>query len=402
MGLLRGFSVDPARMVFEEIRLWEPSPAPVEIETIVSDMEGRDRDFVRAAYYMAQRLYANLPPRKNNQSAFTHPTNVALFLLKAKAQPHVVAAGILHDVLEEKMDIEMRGVKATGAELERLERAVRGSIAREVVEAAAKTGFPREIAERVVEIVWTLTRHKTHLYYRSISGIFNHPDPSIRVTAALVKLADRMHNVQTIENYSEEEQIYQCFKNIFILNNAKELRKEVQAKHVDPRMLQSLEKLFKKCGKATFCGLTRIECQYYCEHSRLFSALIMLQLALRKFIHEVKGLWAVTEAELRAGAPVYYIYHGIVKKYDHRLHHEDRAFWQQAEKEIDYLAATFADLQLTEDELREAIRYKDAIALKEVVASLLYLDQYIIRGFHCSSLCTRGRDCVKRVSAGDE
>ena len=40
-----------------------------------------------------------------------------------------------------------------------------------------------------------------------------------------------------------------------------------------------------------------------------------------------------------------------------------------------------------------AMFYKDAMALKEVVASLLYHDTYVISGFECSNLCRRGRDC---------
>ncbi len=413
--------MDPARLVFEEVRVWEACPDPVPPEWLTEGMGPQDRDFVRAMFEMTAKQYEGLPRRRNGQERFAHPTNVAWFLLRAHAQAHVVAAGLLHDVIEEAMDLEKDDATRSPEEAERREREIRGRLGEEVIRAASRCGFPRDIAERVVEVVWTLTRHKADLYYKSISGIFTHPDHAVRLAAALVKLADRMHNVLTIENYEEEEQIYQCFKNIFILNNAKQLREEMRSGSVDSRMVSSLEKLFKKCGKATFQALQRLDRKFLApvprqgdgpgdtgdkgptgvQHTAMFAALTVLALALRKFTLEIQGLWSVTEARLEPGAPIYYLYHGIVKKYDHRLHHEERAFDRQRERELDYCRATFADLGLSEEELCHAVQFKDAIALQEVVASLLYLEGYVIRGFHCSQLCRRNQNCLK-VGQGDD
>lgn len=405
--------MDPARLVLDEVRIWQSCPDPVPGERLVEDMEPRDRAFVLAMYETAASLYASLPRRRNGQAAFAHPTNVALFLVRAHTQAHVVAAGLLHDVLEDRMDIEKGAAAQSPRDLERLELAIRGQLGEAVVRAASRADFPRHIAERVVEVVWTLTRHKADLYYKSISGIFTHADPVIRLAAALVKLADRMHNIQTLENYHEDEQIYQCFKNIFILNNAKQLREEMRARLVDPRMAQSLEKLFKKCGKATFQALQRIDRGFGGDGradgqvsvppaASVFDVLTILSLALRKYMLEIKGLWSVTEGRLEPGAPVFHLYHGIVKKYDHRLHHEERAFQRQVKRELAYCRATFADLRLSDDDLHRAIQYKDAIALEEVVASLLYLDRYVIRGFQCSLLCRRNQNCLKPSHEEDD
>lgn len=409
-----GDAVDPARLVLEEVRIWESFPDPIPPERIIEDMDPRDRAFVVAMYETAASLYAGLPRRRNGQAAFAHPTNVALFLVRARTQAHVVAAGLLHDVIEDRLDSEKEAAALSPEDAERLERAIRGQFGEAVVRAASRTDFPREIAERVVEVVWTLTRHKADLYYKSISGIFTHPDQAIRLAAAFVKLADRMHNIQTIENYREEEQIYQCFKNLFILNNAKQMREEMRARGMDPRMAQSLEKLFKKCGKATFQALLRIDRRFGTGASlrsdgsepaqpatSMFSILTILALALRKFMLEIQGLWSVTEGRLEPGAPVFHLYHGIVKKYDHKLHHENRAFERQVEHEMAYCRATFADLGLSDDDLHRAIQYKDAMALAEVVASLLYLDRYVIRGFQCSQICRRNQNCLK-ATRGEE
>lgn len=394
-----GRAVDPARLVFEEVRIWESFPEPIAPERLLEDIAPADRPFLSAMYEMSESLYAGLPDRRNRQKAFVHPTNVALFLVRARTQSHVVAAGLLHDMIEDRVDSEKKGAVLSVQESERIERAVRGQFGEAVVQAAMRTRFPREIAERIVEVVWVLTRHKSDLYYKSISGIFMHPDPAIRLAAVLVKLADRMHNIQTIENYNEEEQIYQCFKNIFILNNAKQLREEMREGHTDPRMVQSLEKLFKKCGKATFQALLEISHGFGAGSDSTFSIYTILALALRKFMLEIQGLWSVTEGQLEPGSPVFHLYHGIVKKYDHWLHHERRVYERLVAHEMDYCRATFADLRLSEDELRRTIRCKDAMALREVVASLLYLERYVIRGFQCSQICRRNQNCL---TAGGE
>lgn len=404
--------VDAARLVFDEVRIWEPLPDPVPVDRLVEGFGFEDRAFIEAMYEMAARLYAKFPPRHNGQASFAHPTNVALFLVRARTQPHIIAAGLLHDVIEDRMVFEK--AVAGHRDGERVERAIRGEFGEIVIEAASRTHFPRDIAERLVEVVWTLTRHKSDLYYKSISGIFMHPDPSIRVAAALVKLADRMHNIQTIENYREDEQIYQCFKNIFILNNSKHLRVEMHARGLDTRMAQSLEKMFKKCGKATFQALLRIDRRLgahlpdgtdagtQAHHlASMFSICSILALALRKFMLEIEGLWSVTEGSLDPGEPVFNLYHGIVKKYDHMLHHEDLQFREHVKREIAYCRATFADLALSDDQLLRAIRYKDALALMEVVGSLLYLDGYVIRGFQCSRMCRRNQNCQNLAQAND-
>lgn len=387
--------MDPAREVFEEIRIWEPSPKPVPLEELLEGIEPEaDRKFLTATYEITRDFYATQPRRKNGQEAFTHPTNVARYLRKARCQVGVVAAGLLHDVLEDRLD-----KRAVGLSDEPIFKDERANLGKLVVSIAKETGFPREIAERIVEVVSVLTRHKADLYYKSISGIFTHDDPLVQVNAACVKMADRMHNIQTIENYEGEDQLYQCFKNIFILNNAKQLLARVTGGVFDSRMAYSVEKLFKKCGKATFQALMRLD--YEQDRPEVFQVCTVLALALRKYILEVRGLWKVTEYKLEPGVPVYYLYHGIIKKYDHKLHHEHKAFRRHVERELAYMRATFADLGLSDSDLLKADFYKDAIALREVVASLLYLEDYVIRGFECSALCRRNRNCLRAGEVGD-
>jgi len=385
---------DTENTVFEDIMIWEPAGGPVPVDLLVLGMQDEDAEFVAACYEMARGLYDDRPPRKNGQPAFTHPTNCAWFLRLAQTQAHVVAAGLLHDMLEDRVDIERENGVSDAGQLDLLQRAIRGQFGSAVIDASLKAGYPREIAERVVEVVSTLTRHKSDLYYKSISGIFTHTDLEIRLAAALVKLADRMHNIKTIENYLDDEKIYQCYKNIFILNNAKQLRNEIRERATDERMVISLEKAFKKCGKATFQALHRLDHGQDAD-AEIFDLVTYLALALRKFTLEFQGLWKVTESDLSPGDPVYHLFHGIVKKYDSRLHHEDEMFHTQARKELDYISHTFGPMELNVEDMQQAIHYKDAMALREVIAALLYHEDYVIRGFECSRLCSRGRHCLR-------
>jgi hypothetical protein len=383
--------LDPAKLVFDEVAIWVPLDHPVSLERLTEGIVGADQRFISMAFRLAEAFYANEGPRKNGEPAFTHPTNVALILKLAAAQPYVIAAGLLHDLLEDMLDREK---ESTGESGPKVDSACRARFAEDVIRIAERSMFPRYIAERLVEITWTLTRHKADLYYKSISGVFTHTDPDVRVAAALVKLADRMHNIQTIENYADDEKLYQCFKNLFILNNAKQLVVETRARRADSRMVATLEKMFKKNGKATFQAML---CMVHTAHidDVLFPVVTYLTIALRKFVLEIQGLWKVQDVTLEPGAPVWSLYHGIVRKYDNRLHHEDAEYEAQTESELNYFRSTFASLGLPDDMLRRAIYYKDALALMEVVASLLYREDYVIRGFECSRMCRRGRNCMK-------
>mgnify|MGYP000623614558 CR=1 FL=1 len=402
-----------SRSVFEEIKIWEPYPGVVPFDEIAFGFGAQDRKFLEACYDFARDFYKSIPPRKDGSDAFSHPTNVANYLRLARCTAYVVAAGLLHDMLEEAVDREKEHIKKSQnldlshSETERILDGYRAQFGEKVITFCSQSGFPRELAERVVAIVETLTRHKSERYYKSISCIFNDPDESVRLGGALVKLADRMHNIQTIGIYPDEDKIYQCFKNIFILNQAKQMWNSLRAmlrqaqageSGIDipttEKKVYSLEKLIKKCGKATFQALMRIDHPQN-PSPRMFQLLTYLALALRKYILEEKALWKVTTVELKPGLRVQHLYDGIISKYDAKLHKKERVFKHAMKQELEYSKETFAELGLSEEELNEALHYKDAMALKEVVACFLYDERFVIAGFECSAMCRHGRDCRK-------
>jgi hypothetical protein len=65
------------------------------------------------------------------------------------------------------------------------------------------------------------------------------------------------------------------------------------------------------------------------------------------------------------------------------------------DSEREYCRRFFTDYNLSEEQISAVIDYKDAYALREVIAMLLYDPWYVVNDFACSKLCTRGMICMK-------
>jgi len=165
------------------------------------------------------------PLRKDGQSALSHFFNVAYYINQAGANFLSVCAGMGHDFVEDKVDQYKREQNVSGAKavkiLDTEETKVLSELEEKVVMFSEQICLPEEIPQKLVSTIALLTRHKRHMYYRSLAEIFNCDDKEIKEMAIQVKLADRMHNIQHLKAYEEEGKIYQCFKNVFILNNVK-------------------------------------------------------------------------------------------------------------------------------------------------------------------------------------
>jgi len=220
--------------------------------------------------------------------------------------------------------------------------------------------------------------------------MFQHQDEKIKEIAIQVKLADRTHNILSIECFGEEKRNYQCFKNLFILNNTKKYLLEDPARISYSRDIPPTQLLFKRCAKATYDAYQRL-C-YLTMKKGIGDTKSMLQLAFKKFALEKEGVWEVTKADPEE-THLMRLFHGIVRKYDARLHHEWDKFEAMKEAEYDYCRKFFADFNFTEEQIKALVDYKDAYSLKEVVAYLLYLPDYVIHRFLSSELTEDARIC---------
>ena len=177
-------------------------------------------------YHKTNKLYSQIPKRKDGEKAIIHPLNTVLNLLRVGIKDEVIlCCGLVHDYVEEKVDLyrdlnkiddnNSKGIK----DLDEYEDYFFEKSREQLIDFCLKNNVNTNKATKIIETTRLLTRHKRDYYYQSICTIFTHQDLEIREIALLVKLADRMHNVLCIHCFNEQERIYQCFKNIFILNN---------------------------------------------------------------------------------------------------------------------------------------------------------------------------------------
>ena len=236
----------------------------------------------------------------------------------------------------------------------------------------------------IISTLKLLTRHKRDFYYRSVSDIFIHKDPKIKEMAIKVKLADRTHNILCVDCFSEQERIYQAFKNIFILNSTKKyLFDNYGNKIFTSKKFNSTERLFNKCCKATFEAF--FEISLFGIKSGIFGIVPMLQLSFKKFAFEKEGVDVVTKLN-KNETHLLRLFQNVIRKYDSRLHHEWEKFDKIKKEEIDYCNQFFQDYNFNEKQIKAIIDYKDAYALREVVTYLLYKPKYIISRFDYSKM----------------
>ncbi|MBU1643795.1 MAG: hypothetical protein ABIG52_00335 [Nanoarchaeota archaeon] len=347
------------------------------------------------SYEKVESLCSLLSARKDGEDAFVHPLNVVYALKGANITDEAtLTAGIMHDYIEEKVDLyqKSRGIRKTKKgimQLDNYESRIMNRTEKELAALCKAEGLPAANGESVIEVLKLLTRHKRDFYYRSISNIFECKDEKIKETAIQIKLSDRMHNVLSIENFNEEDRTYQCFKNLFILNNTKKYLLENPTERISlTRDNPPTERLFKRNAKAThdaFLALCR-----FCYDQGIGEATSMLQLAFKKFAIEKEGVCAVTKPDENE-THLMRLFHGVVRKYDAKLHHEWEKFRQMKEKELDFCRKFFVDLNLTDKQVKAVIDYKDAYALREIITYLLYDPNFVISKFLSSDLTKDAR-----------
>lgn len=336
-----------------------------------------------------EQLYLQLPKRKDGHPSFIHPLNVVLALRDANISDEItLSVGLLHDYVEEVVDLcrNKRHLGEDGRDIELLdqhEKAVFKELGRDLLQHADENEI-----KVIIDALRLLTRHKRDFYYRSISNIFNYSDGPVKEIAIRVKLADRMHNILSIACFNEEIRHYQCFKNLFILNNTKKYLLENPRRISTTKDFPPTQLLFKRCAKATYDAYLTL-CQLAAAKD-IKNIQSMIQLAFKKFALEKAGVWEVTAIDAKE-THLMSLYQGIVRKYDARLHHERKKFEAMKEAEYNYCRRFFVDFNFNEEQIKAIIDYKDAYALKEVVSYLLYLPDYVVHKFLSSELTNDAR-----------
>ena len=138
-----------------------------------------DRDLLERAYHFASAAHAD-QQRRSGEDFILHPLGVAQILAELRRSDATIAAALIHDVVED-----------TDATIEQV-----------------REEFGDEVA-RLVEGVTKLTRIRfqsreqaqAENYRKMIVAMAQDPD------VILIKLADRLHNMRTLEYLGRQKQV---------------------------------------------------------------------------------------------------------------------------------------------------------------------------------------------------
>lgn len=151
------------------------------LEDLLNEVKKYDKksvNLVKKAYYFADKLHDG-QLRQSGEKYITHPLNVAYTLAKMKADADTVCAGLLHDVLEDTPTTSEEIIKEFNEEICML------------VEGVTKINNVH--FTKMEDIIFENTR-------RIITSL------KTDVRIIIVKLADRLHNMQTLEFKTKPKQ----------------------------------------------------------------------------------------------------------------------------------------------------------------------------------------------------
>ncbi len=150
---------------------------PDRIFALLPDIHEADKALIRRACAFAEQAHAG-QLRKSGEPYYNHVFTTGLNLAMLKMDADTIAAGIMHDVLEDTSVTDIEMTQAFGEHITKL------------VEGVTKLGKLRYTgAERHVE---------------SLRKFFIAMADDIRVV--VIKLCDRLHNIQTLQYVSPEKQ----------------------------------------------------------------------------------------------------------------------------------------------------------------------------------------------------
>lgn len=157
----------------------------VEIDTIIREakqyLPNLNEERVRAAYSFAHEAHKG-QYRMDGSPYITHPLSLALILSRLHLDEETLIAALLHDVPED----------TDAATLEDIEKLFGKKISFIVdgVTKLSKVKYHNNMAERQIE---------------SLKKFFLHSAHDLRII--LIKLADRLHNMQTLEYFRKDKQL---------------------------------------------------------------------------------------------------------------------------------------------------------------------------------------------------
>jgi len=241
---------------------------PIALQKILNAMDltqKKDIEFVTRAYMLTRKAHRG-QKRYSGEAYLEHPVATAKYLAKLGMGPTIVAAGLLHDTLEDS--------DTTGEEIEE----ELNSDVRELVEGVTKLGHVRYQGVK---------RHT-----ESLRKLFAATSQDVRVM--IIKLADRLHNAKTLQYVPEHKrerialetlEIYAPIADRLGMGLMKRELEDAVFPHAYPEAYEKVIKIFKEAGGDDLKRLERI-------HNNLRKKLG--EYGIKKFStsNRVKGLYS--------------------------------------------------------------------------------------------------------------
>ena len=206
------------------------------LENLINQIESynpnADIAVVAKAYNYAEMAHSNAQTRFSGERYFIHPYNVSLILADLHVDVPTIAAALLHDVVED-----------TGITYDDIKREFGEEIA--------------NMVDGVTKLSKVKYRNKEERQAESLRKMIIAMSKDIRVV--IIKLADRLHNIRTLEYMPEEKQYQKAIETIEIyapianrlgIASIKWELEDLSLKYIDPEGYEDLvQKVQEKSEK---------------------------------------------------------------------------------------------------------------------------------------------------------
>ena len=185
---------------------------------------------VMSAYVLAERIHRNQDPRETGEPYITHPLNVALNVLNMEVyDPDTISAALLHDTIEDAKEAAGFDYKT-----EHIAQSINPTVA--------------ELVDGVTKMKDMEFSNKEEKVAANTRKIINGMTKDIRIV--IIKLADRLHNMSTMQKKKKEKQLENAAETIEIFvpmaikigaYQVKNALEDLSLKYLNPEAYKSID-----------------------------------------------------------------------------------------------------------------------------------------------------------------